>query len=179
MRRAPARSSHVVLGGLGRSGLGGRLLRDGVHRRLDSLARPVDDRVAGHGEEPRRSGAALGMEAAGGAPDGRERVLCRVLGPPVVSEQPQREAEHRSGKASIELLERDPIAPGDPDDQVGVAGLRRQSEGRGRCMHERHSRTGYERAPGADSRAAHVTVPCACQTRARDWLGAAQTRVDA
>ena len=91
-----------VRGGVG--GLGGR---------LDARAAAVGDRVAGDRVQPRRHRPALAAVCARRAPDRRERLLHGVLGPAAVAEPPDREAEHGSRVAPVEVAEGVTVAVGD------------------------------------------------------------------
>ena len=84
---------------------------------------PVGDGVSRDGVEPRRSAAARRVVRSGGAPDGDECVLHRVLGPAAIAEASQRERENRPRVATVELVERAAISVRDADDQLPVRRL--------------------------------------------------------
>ena len=107
----PRDLGHLVGPGVRACDLGNLRHRDGA------LPRPVDDRVAGNGEKPRRGGATIGAVAPGRAPDRREGLLGRLLGAPVVPELAPGHAEHGTGEAPVELLERIPVAAARPLDE--------------------------------------------------------------
>ena len=83
----------------------------------------VDDRVARDRVEPGATRPARSVVARGRAPDGREHLLHRVLGPAAIAEATEGESEHRAGVARVELLEGLPLVVGHALDQRGVGGL--------------------------------------------------------
>ena len=89
-------------------------------RRLARRAAAVDDRVPRDGVEPGRADAALGPVGARRAPDRRERVLHRVLGPARVAEAAHRQAEDGSRVPAVERLEGRLVARAGALDQLPV-----------------------------------------------------------
>jgi hypothetical protein len=92
----------------------------------------VDER-----QDPRRRAGALGKEPCGGAPDGEEALLHRVLCEPLVAQDPQRQAVCDASVAVVELRERRVVGPCDERDD-GLIGEMRE-------VARRHERGLYSR----------------------------------
>jgi len=97
--------------------------RGGVGEQLGAAAagpQSIDGPVAGESEDPRKGGAAAGLEGAGLLPDGDKRVVNDILGLGGVTQNPKGGGVKRAGKSVVEFGKRGPITGGHAVKQPGV-----------------------------------------------------------